>query len=136
MEFQTQIKEGLIELVTPSNPEVIYALFSNNVGVSWIINLLMVVISWVLQSDTPNILGRDTDGASTGGQSWYDMSLAVSNEDENHIIVGGINLWESFDGGVTWDISGSSGNSSDYSYICRSTSAEFNPLNNVGLCWK
>ena len=32
--------------------------------------------NWALQSDTPNILGRDTDGGSTGGQSWYDMSLA------------------------------------------------------------
>ena len=48
------------------------------------------------------------------------MSLAVSNENEDHVIVGGINLWESFDGGVTWDISGSSGNGSDYSYRCMS----------------
>ena len=68
---------------------------------------------------------------STGGQSWYDMSLAVSSENEDHIIVGGINLWESFDGGINWNISGSSGNSSDYSYICRSTRLEFNPLNDV-----
>ena len=60
------------------------------------------------------------------------MSLAVSNEDENHIIVGGINLWESFDGGISWNISGSSGNSSDYSYMhVDQHAAEFNPLNNV-----
>ena len=60
------------------------------------------------------------------------MSLAVSKEDENHVIVGGINLWESFDGGVTLDISGSSGNSSDYSYMhVDQHAAEFNPLNNV-----
>ena len=119
--------------VTPSNPEVVYALFSNN---GWGFHGLYKSSdggdSWVLQSDTPNILGRDTDGSSTGGQSWYDMSLAVSNEDENHVIVGGINLWESFDGGVTWDISGSSGNSSDYSYMhVDQHAAEFNPLNNV-----
>ena len=60
------------------------------------------------------------------------MSLAVSNEDENHLYVGGINLWESTDGGITWDISGSSGNSSDYSYMhVDQHAAEFNPLNNI-----
>ena len=48
------------------------------------------------------------------------MSLLFLTKNEDHIIVGGINLWESFDGGITWDISGSSGNSSDYSYICMS----------------
>ena len=119
--------------VTPSNPEVIYALFSDN---GWGFHGLYKSSdggdNWLLQSDTPNILGRDTDGSSTGGQSWYDMSLAVSNEDENHIIVGGINLWESFDGGISWNISGSSGNSSDYSYMhVDQHAAEFNPLNNV-----
>ena len=51
---------------------------------------------------------------------------------KDHIIVGGINLWESFDGGINWNISGSSGNSSDYSYMHVDHSAEFNPLNDVG----
>ena len=107
--------------VTPANPDVVYALFSDN---GWGFHGLYKSDdggdNWNLQSNSPNILGRDTDGSSTGGQSWYDMSLAVSSENEDHIIVGGINLWESFDGGINWNISGSSGNSSDYSYICRS----------------
>jgi len=119
--------------VTPANPEVVYSLFSDN---SWGYHGLYKSSdggdNWVLQSDTSNILGRETDGSGTGGQSWYDMSLAVSNEDENHLYVGGINLWESTDGGVTWDISGSSGNSSNYSYMhVDQHAAEFNPLNNI-----
>ena len=119
--------------VTPANPDVVYALFSDN---GWGFHGLYKSDdggdSWSLQSNSPNILGRDTDGSSTGGQSWYDMSLAVSNENEDHIIVGGINLWESFDGGITWDISGSSGNSSDYSYMhVDQHAAEFNPLNDI-----
>lgn len=119
--------------VTPANPEVVYALFSDNGwGFHGIYKSIDGGDNWSLQSNTPNILGRDTDGTSTGGQSWYDMSLAVSNEDENHLYVGGINLWESTDGGVTWDISGSSGNSSDYSYMhVDQHAAEFNPLNNI-----
>lgn len=119
--------------VTPANPDVVYALFSDN---GWGFHGLYKSDdggdSWSLQSNSPNILGRDTDGSSTGGQSWYDMSLAVSNENEDHIIVGGINLWESFDGGINWNISGSSGNSSDYSYMhVDQHAAEFNPLNDI-----
>ena len=52
-----------ILIVTPSNPEVIYALFSNN---GWGFHGLYKSSdggnNWALQSDTPNILGRDTDG--------------------------------------------------------------------------
>jgi len=119
--------------VTPINSDVVYALFSDNAwGYHGLYKSTDGGDSWNLQSDTSNILGRDTDGSSTGGQSWYDMSLAVSTTDENHIIVGGINLWESTDGGVTWDISGSSGNGSNYSYMhVDQHAAEFNPINNV-----
>ena len=112
---------------------MVYALFSDNGwGFHGIYKSIDGGDNWSLQSNTPNILGRDTDGTSTGGQSWYDMSLAVSNEDENHLYVGGINLWESTDGGITWEVSGSSGNSSDYSYMHVDQHAtEFNPLNNI-----
>ena len=88
--------------------------------------------SWTLQSDSPNILGRATDGTGTGGQSWYDLSLVVSTEDETLLYVGGINLWKSVDGGVNWNISGSSGNGSNYSYMHVDQHAlEFNPLNGI-----
>jgi photosystem II stability/assembly factor-like uncharacterized protein len=35
-------------------------------------------------------------------QGFYNCAVMVSNTDENHILVGGLNLWKSLDGGTTW----------------------------------
>ena len=118
--------------VTPSNPEVIYALYSAS---DYSFNSLYKSSdsgdNWVLQSNSPNILGRATDGTSTGGQSWYNLSLAVSTNDENLLYVGGINLWKTIDGGQLWTIDASSGNG-NYSYMhVDQHAAEFNPLNHI-----
>tara|TARA_B110000438_G_scaffold74316_1_gene74414 strand:+ start:2105 stop:4651 length:2547 start_codon:yes stop_codon:yes gene_type:complete len=119
--------------VTPANPDVVYVLFcQNDYGFHGIYKSSDSGDNWSLQSDSPNILGRNTDGTSTGGQSWYDLSLGISTEDENKLYVGGINLWESNDGGANWNISGSSGNGFNYSYMHVDQHAlEFNPLNGV-----
>ena len=96
--------------VTPDNPEVIYALFSGSDDeFHGLYKSSDSGDNWVLQSDSPNILGRDTDGSSTGGQSWYDLSLAISTENENLLYVGGINLWKTTNGGQNWTINASSG---------------------------
>jgi len=52
-----------------------------------------------------NLLGYESDGTSTGGQGWYDLTLAVSPTDENTLWVGGINTWKSTDGGANWTLS-------------------------------
>ena len=119
--------------VTPSNPDVIYALYSAaDYSLHGLYKSSDSGDNWVLQSNSPNILGRDTDGTSTGGQSWYDLSLAVSTNDENLLYVGGINLWKTTDGGQSWTINASSGNSNNYSYMhVDQHAAEFNPLNHV-----
>lgn len=55
---------------------------------------------------------KSTDGGQTyslvntgdnylGGQGWYDNALWVDPLDPDHLIVGGIDLWRSTDGGVT-----------------------------------
>lgn len=119
--------------VTNANPEVIYALFSaSDYSFHSLYKSSDEGENWILQSDSPNILGRDTDGTSTGGQSWYDLSLGVAPNNENLIYVGGINLWKSNDGGVSWDVDGSSGNGANYSYMHVDQHAlEFNPHTNV-----
>lgn len=43
----------------------------------------------------------DTD---TDGQGSYDITLSVSPVDANHLYLGGINSWESTDGGVNWSL--------------------------------
>ena len=55
-----------------------------------------------MQSNSPNLLGYDYDGSDGGGQGWYTLSLAVAPFDANEVIVGGVNMWKSYDGGVNW----------------------------------
>ena len=120
--------------VTPDNPEVIYALFSSSdYSFHGIYKSSDSGDNWAIQSDNPNILGRETDGSGAGGQSWYDLSLGVSTNNENLIYVGGINIWRSDNGGVNWDIDANSGNNQQlYSYMHVDQHAfEFNPHTHV-----
>lgn len=97
-----------IELaVTANNASVVYAVAagsdaglygvykSTNSGTSF---------SKVLDGSTKNLLGWNADGNDSGGQGWYDLSLATSPTDENVVLVGGINTWRSTDGGTNWSI--------------------------------
>ncbi len=59
--------------------------------------------SWTLQSTSPNVLTWSTSGGGSSGQGTYDLSLLVDPYDKDKIYVGGINMWGSTDGGVTWD---------------------------------
>jgi photosystem II stability/assembly factor-like uncharacterized protein len=119
--------------VTPANPEVIYALFSeSDYSFHGLYKSVDSGDNWTQQSNSPNIFGWNTDGTGTGGQAWYDMSLGVSTNNENLVYVGGINIWRSDNSGVNWDIDASSGNGSNYSYMHVDQHAfEFNPLTNV-----
>ena len=58
--------------------------------------------SFSLQSNSPNIFTYEEDGSGVGGQSWYDMALAVSPFNAEEVYSGGINVWKSMDGGVNW----------------------------------
>lgn len=53
---------------------------------------------------TTNILASSPWGDEPGGQAWYDLCIAINPTDSNHVIVGGVNSWESKDGGFSWDI--------------------------------
>ena len=75
--------------VTADNPEVIYALYSaSDYGFHGLYKSSDAGDNWVLQSNSPNILGRETDGSDSGGQSWYDLSLGVAPNNENLVYVG------------------------------------------------
>ncbi|HHJ53332.1 MAG TPA: T9SS type A sorting domain-containing protein [Caldithrix abyssi] len=62
--------------------------------------------SFGLQSDSPNILGYDVDGNDDSGQGWYDLAVAASPTNPEEVFVGGVNIWRSTDGGVTWSLNG------------------------------
>ena len=120
--------------VTPENPEVIYALFTaSDYSFHGLYKSSDSGDSWIMQSSTPNVLGRETDGSGSGGQSWYDLSLGVATNNEKLVYIGGINIWRSDNSGVNWDIDANSGNNQQlYSYMHVDQHAfEFNPHTHV-----
>jgi PKD repeat protein len=98
--------------VTPADTSYIYAIagdastsgsygfyVSTNSGTSF---------SQVTFSSPANLLGWSSTGndASAGGQSWYDLAIAVSPTDKNEVVVGGVNVWRTTNGGSAWTIYG------------------------------
>ncbi len=100
---------GRISLaISPANQEYMYALCSDNSKGSGFGGLYRSVDggkTWVRRSNTPNILSHSVDGSGTGGQGWYDLTIGCSYKQPNHIVIGGVNIWRSTDGGTTWEIS-------------------------------
>lgn len=94
--------------ISPANPDYMYALCSDNAKGSGFGGLYRSVDggrTWVSRSTTPNILSHSVDGSGSGGQGWYDLTIACSYKQPNHIIIGGVNIWRSTDGGANWTIS-------------------------------
>ena len=82
-------KDRPLLAVTNDNPNVVYALFSStDDSFHGLYKSNDSGDNWALQSNSPNILGRNVDGTSSGGQSWYDLSLGFSDYLKNLIYVG------------------------------------------------
>ncbi len=58
--------------------------------------------SFSVRSTSPNLLGYETNGLDAGGQGFYDLSIAVSPTNAEVVTTGGVNHWQSADGGSTW----------------------------------
>jgi hypothetical protein len=101
--------------VSPNNSSVVYALCSNsgNSGFNGMYKSTNSGTTYSLVSSTPNILGSNAAGTSSGGQGWYDLCVTADPTNANIVYTGGINIWKSVDGGVTWALrthwSGASG---------------------------
>lgn len=59
-------------------------------------------VNFTKSTTTPNILGGDLNGG-TRGQGWYDLAIETSPTDTNYVLVGGINLFRTTDGGTSWN---------------------------------
>jgi photosystem II stability/assembly factor-like uncharacterized protein len=94
--------------VTPADPEVVYALCSScsDAGFYGLYKSADHGTTWIKtpNSNNLNLLGWQPDGLDAGGQGWFTLSLSVDPVDANHIVVGGVNLWESVDGGDIWTL--------------------------------
>ena len=96
--------------VTPDAPAHVYLLFGGPAsGVasqfSGVYHSSDYGNDFDLMSNTPNILGWSHDGSDAGNQASYDLAIAVDPTDVDHLFVGGINIWESTNGGASWDLS-------------------------------
>jgi photosystem II stability/assembly factor-like uncharacterized protein len=56
------------------------------------------------QSTTPNLMDYECDGSGSNSQAWYDLCIAIDPVNANIIYTGGVNIWKSTDGGVSWTI--------------------------------
>ena len=95
------------ELAASNTPGTLYVVYgdSNN-GYGGVYRSKNGGNSWTQMSSTPNIMGWSNTGSGSGGQAWYDMSIACDPNNENTIYVGGVNIWKSTNGGSTWSIVG------------------------------
>ncbi len=103
---------GRIEMaVTVDDPNYVYALAASGAdnGLHSIWRSTNSGLSFTkvydrYDSGNKNLLTWDQNGNGGGGQGWYDLALAVSPFNKNRVIVGGINVWESTNGGSSWNI--------------------------------
>jgi PKD repeat protein len=95
------------EMAVSNQPGVVYAVFGNSsYGFGGLYRSTNGGSNWTLMSNSPNIMGWQTNGGGTGGQSWYDLSIACDPTNENTLYVGGVNIWKSTNGGANWTIVG------------------------------
>lgn len=92
--------------VSEANPDVVYLLISadSGGGLLGVYRSNDTGITFELQADSPNILSVNDDGSGSTGQGWYDLAIAVDPENIDHVFFGGINLWESYNGGQTFTL--------------------------------
>lgn len=90
-----------IEMATaPSNSQVAYAVFTD-IETNESLGIYKTIdggLNWDSIPE-PQAIGMDD---FTRDQAWYDLILLVNPEDENDVMVGGIDLHRTTDGGATW----------------------------------
>jgi photosystem II stability/assembly factor-like uncharacterized protein len=99
-----------IELaVSPDEPNWVYAVVAaSNNGLYGVYRSTNEGQSYIRQYDGllygNNLLGWNSDGTDSGGQGWYDLSIAVDPTNASTVYVGGVNTWKSTDNGLNWSI--------------------------------
>ena len=92
--------------VSPNQPDYVFALAGKSSDGTFLglYRSTNSGASFVTRTSSPNMFGYASDGSDTGGQSSYDMALAVDPNNANDLVIGGINVWRSTDGGAGFNI--------------------------------
>ncbi len=104
--YTSACTEQRIELaVAPGNSEYIYALVQeNDASINKIMRSTNGGTSWSTLTN-PNWYDQNCSTPSTDftrGQAWYDLAIAVDPNDEETVIIGGIDLLRTTNGGTSW----------------------------------
>lgn len=110
----TQVTTGLAAsyeriaiAVSPLQPDLVYLLAGGATGMGTFEGVFASTnsgASFTVRSTTPNLLGYSSTGSDDRDQASYDLVLAADPTNANVLYAGGINVWKSIDGGVTWTI--------------------------------
>ncbi len=95
---------GRIALASaPSNANYVYALVENGGEVEMVMYTDDQGANWYQGNEPADVDTGIPDTDFTRGQAWYDLVVAVDPNDENTVIVGGIDLFRTTDGATNWD---------------------------------
>lgn len=91
---------------TDADPNYVYVVAGNasTQGFEGIYRSTNSGVTFTPMSDSPNLLGWDEQGGDSDGQAWYTLSIAASPVNRDVVIVGGVNIWRSDDGGSSWNL--------------------------------
>ncbi len=97
-----------IELaIAPSDPNTIYAVASFDNDIAWFRKSTNGGSSWS-NVDIPPYTTQSCSSSSSDdfarGQAWYNLILAVHPSNPNTVIVGGIDLYKTTNGGSSWSL--------------------------------
>lgn len=97
--------------ISPAAPNTVKAVVANSYsGLEGVYNAVDTGKTFARIFDgtscSNNILSSSLtlSASSCSGQAWYDLALAISPLDSNKLIIGGVNTYQSTNGGTSWSI--------------------------------
>jgi photosystem II stability/assembly factor-like uncharacterized protein len=100
---------GRINLaVTPNAPSLVDALCANTsfglAGLWYSSNSGASFSQYFASDNTNNLLHSSYNASGNGGQGYYDLAYAINPTNYNDFWLGGVNTWNSSNGGLNWSI--------------------------------
>lgn len=95
--------KGRVELAcAPSDSNTVYAVVENDNKAETVKKTTNGGTTWITLSEPDDADNGIPSTDFTRGQAWYDLILAVDPNNANVAIIGGIDLFRTTDGGLTW----------------------------------
>ncbi len=88
--------------VAPNTPGTLYGIFTNGSAATSIQKTINSGTSWTTCAN-PNSTSNGSTQNFASAQAWYSIAIAVDPNDANSVVVGGLDLCRSKDGGVSFE---------------------------------